>query len=455
MPKNSKQVCPDCLPVIRYNHNDLWVKFWIEPFFLNYFKFIRLIIPFRRQVLNLVLEILRLVKIVRFENKIEKFNLDNRSLIFWNEAQILNLRIALITFLGQSTELFQVQINDQIFLFEQVPLVSSFPKINFDSKLIFKNFLNKNKISTPPHEIFWFWQSQKALKYAETLGFPLVVKPVNGSLSQHVSIVKNLAELPKAIKIAQKYEPLFMVEKFAKGSLIRVNVIAQKHVFVCQRIATNVVGNGQNSILELIKIKNTERNLANFQTNFQNNYQKSNLSKLTEITKKPENLQSKNCQKISKNNLEPENKESLTKISKIILKPTLRQIKIDEELTNFLATQNLNLESILKNGDDTCLNSKITLSRGCDILELTDKAHPEIKAYFLKISQLLSANLVGFDLLCDDVSLPILEQNFAILEANSCPYLNMHEHPSSGFAQKVAQTVWQEILKNPKLLENY
>ena len=124
-------------------------------------------------------------------------------------------------------------------------------------------------------------------------------------------------------------------------------------------------------------------------------------------------------------------------------------------MTEFLATQNLNLGSIPKNNQQVFLNSKITLSRGCDILELTDEVHPEINAHFLKISQLLSANLVGFDLFCDDVSLPILGQNFAILEANSCPYLNMHERPSSGFAQKVAQTVWQEIIKTPKLLENY
>jgi hypothetical protein len=173
MSKNSKQVCPDCLPVIRHNHNDLWIKFWVEPFFLNYFKFIRLIIPFRRQVLNLVLQILKFVKIVGFETKIEKFNLDNWSLIFWNEAQLLGLPISLITVLGQSAELFRVQIGRQIFLFEQVPLVSSFPKINFDSKLIFKNFLNKNKISTPPSRDFLVLAKSKSSKIRKNFGLSL------------------------------------------------------------------------------------------------------------------------------------------------------------------------------------------------------------------------------------------------------------------------------------------
>ena len=115
MSKNSKEVCQDCLPVIRRNHNDLWVKFWLEPFFLSYFRFIRLLIPFRRQVFNLVLGILRLAGIVRFESDLQKFNLDNRSLIFWNEAKSLDLQIYLVTVFGFNTDLFRVKVKERVF----------------------------------------------------------------------------------------------------------------------------------------------------------------------------------------------------------------------------------------------------------------------------------------------------------------------------------------------------
>ena len=428
----------------------------------------------------------------------------------------------------------------------------------------------------PPHNIFWFWQSKKAQKYAQKLDFPLIVKPVNGSLSHHVSIISNLTELLQGIQIAKKYEPQFMIEKFVQGSLIRVNVIARKKVFVCQRIAANIIGNGKSSIADLIKAKNEERNIASFTKNYwQNesktkkiksqNYQK--IQKLSQILAsfykvscgfikiksnkkakstekfqifrkyflktqnssfpklpnfKPQSQKVNNYQNIKseqkysltqvfKNKILQENqsrldnlfktetkktqiwqnqskilkiktelkklsqkakilkklkstKKHLSKISinknsqernKIILKPTLRQIVIDQEMVIFLAKSGLNLQSVPPQNQQIFLNSKITLSRGADVLELTQSCTIEIKNYFVKIAELLEADLVGFDLLCDDVTLPIASQNFQIIEANSCPYLNIHEHPSSGNPQKVAQIVWQEILDNPKLLENY
>lgn len=128
---------------------------------------------------------------------------------------------------------------------------------------------------------------------------------------------------------------------------------------------------------------------------------------------------------------------------------------IDQEMISFLAKQNLNLQFVPPQNQQIFLNSKITLSRGSDVLELTQSCTIEIKNYFFKIARLLETDLVGFDLLCDDVTLPIASQNFQIIEANSCSYLNIHEHPSSGNPQKVAQIVWQEILANPKILENY
>ena len=348
-----------------------------------------------------------------------------------------------------------------------------------------------------------------------------------------------------------------------QGSLIRVNVVAQKHIFVCQRTATNIIGNGKNSIAELIKAKNEERNIASFTKNYwQNesktkkfksqNYQK--IQKLSQIlasfykvscgfikirsNKKAKstekfqifrkyflktqnspfpkfqnlNLQSQNpITQVFNNKLLQENQsrldnlfktetqktqiwqneskilkikmelkklsqkakilkklkstknqfsktsksKNLQEINIIILKPTLRQIVIDQEMISFLAKQNLNLQFVPPQNQQIFLNSKITLSRGADVLELTQSCRAEIKNYFVKIAELLEADLVGFDLLCDDVTLPIASQNFQIIEANSCPYLNIHEHPSSGNPQKVAQIVWQEILTNPKLLENY
>ena len=52
-----------------------------------------------------------------------------------------------------------------------------------------------------------------------------------------------------------------------------------------------------------------------------------------------------------------------------------------------------------------------------------------------------SDNLItddGFDFICEDISKPYFEQECAIIEANSCPSIDMHHYPVSGKVRNVA-----------------
>ena len=67
------------------------------------------------------------------------------------------------------------------------------------------------------------------------MGFPLVVKPVTGSLGYHsVYNINSAAELETAIKIARQFRPDFMVEQHVSGDNFRA--LAQKDTLIGKKV---------------------------------------------------------------------------------------------------------------------------------------------------------------------------------------------------------------------------
>lgn len=403
----SRKACVYCLPTKRYDflsfHWDFYLDFYLSKVFKVYLNWVDYLTPnfVKQDLMFWILKLLVLVKMVKFETDFSKYNFSNRSLIFLKEAQNLDLDLCLVTIFGLNTNGFLVKIGKKEYLYEQIPLSKAPNKIKFDNKIKFKKFLQKNNYSFSVGQSFG--SQRKGLKYGTKLGFPLVTKPVNGSLSKHVSMnIKNRNDLKTAIKIAKIYSPEFVVEKFIPGQLFRVTVIAQKYCFVCQKIATNVTGDGKNNIKELIKIKN---------------------------------------QKIQENSS--------------VYKAKLYNIEINSQICDFLKLQNLDLNFIPSNNQKVFLAQKSILSLGCDVVELTEEVDLQTKQIFIELAKILKTQLVGFDILSPDIKEIESKnsKNFCILEANSCPYLDMHQYPSFGKPQNVSKIVWQEILKNPDLLK--
>ena len=119
--------------------------------------------------------------------------------------------------------------------------------------------LQKNNLPTAHGQIFT--SKVKALKFGNKIGFPLVVKPYNASLSHHaICQIISEKELLNAIKIAKQYTPAFIVEKYISGSLFRASVVGKSHVFICQKDRANIIGDGYSTIEELINLKNSRIN---------------------------------------------------------------------------------------------------------------------------------------------------------------------------------------------------
>jgi len=396
--------CPHCWPTKRKNHFGVHADYYIDEtiyqFFLPFrslpfFKYGKSIHDFIR---GRMLEIMALLKIVSFNAEPDESRLYNRSLIFFKEAKKRNLDIKAIMIFDKYMNEFQLTHNNKKYYYDDIPLnIFNETPLELDRKDDIKKILRENGLPIAEGNIFI--NEKAAFDFGKSLGFPLVVKPSNGSLSQHVTCpIISEAELINAIKIAKQYSPAFIVEKFITGKLYRATVVAQKHVFICRKEKANVIGDGVSTIEKLIGEKNKHP--------FRGNTLQQNT--------------------------------------------TLHQIPITDTLITNLQKKDLSLDSVVPKNEKIYLMEKFVLSHGCDIINCGAETHLETKEMFLQTAKILKTDLVGIDFICPDITKSYKAQENAILETNGLPYIDMHQFPSHGEPDRVAEIVWDSVLEKLK-----
>ncbi|MFW6035386.1 MAG: cyanophycin synthetase [Halothermotrichaceae bacterium] len=222
-------------------------------------------------------------------------------------------------------------------------------------------------------------------KVIKKLNMPLVVKPVAGSHGKGVTLkIYNWYSLKKAYYKAKKYSRKIIVEEYHQGKDYRLLVVGGKMVAAAERQPPFIVGNGQDKIKELIKIKNSS-------------------------------------------NLRGEGHE----------KP-LTKIKIDKSLENVLQDQHYTLDSIPEKDVKVLLRYNGNLSTGGTAADVTEKVHPENRCAAVRAARLIGLDIAGIDILTPDIRIPLNHQQGAIIEVNAAPGIRMHHHPSSGNSIDVA-----------------
>lgn len=399
----TKKYCSHCLPTKRKSHFPFHLEYYLEkaksPFDRLKWGASQDISKLGRNITTnslwgIFLEFLSLFKIVRFTSTPDESKLHNLALIFFNEAKKRDIDIKVVKLFGRHLNEFKFRYKRKRYYYESIPLSMQKPSFDVDNKYKVKTLLHEHNVPVPEGKIFI--STAKATKFVESIGYPVVVKPVEGSLSWHVICpVKTDDELQRALKIVKKFRPDFIVEKYAEGELHRAAVVGQKHLFISKKEKANVVGDGASTIRVLIEEKNKDERRGHH----------------------------------SKKNT------------------TLYEINVDEDLKQGLSSKGLSLVSVLSNNEKVYLHNKVTLSCGCDIINLSAEAHIKNKQLFLKVSKLLGTNLVGLDIICSDITKPYTEQNFVIIEANSLPHIDMHQNPSHGQESPVAEKIWDVMLE--------
>lgn len=237
-----------------------------------------------------------------------------------------------------------------------------------------KNELMKSGINVPQGALLT--DKKEIISFAENIGYPVVIKPVSGSMGKGVYVnIKNKAELQTVLEELEntnKNKEL-IIEKYYPGKEYRVYVVGDKVVGAINRVPANVIGDGIHTIKELIELKNKERK--------KNPY----------LAKKP--------------------------------------IKVDNQILTLLKKNGYNLDSIPNKGEQVFLREKSNLSQGGDPIEATDELSDSVKQLAVNALKVLpSIDHAGLDIIVN----PNNRNEGTVIEINSKPEIAFHVFPLSG-----------------------
>ncbi|GFZ84632.1 ATP-grasp domain-containing protein [Nesterenkonia alkaliphila] len=229
---------------------------------------------------------------------------------------------------------------------------------------------------------------QKLRHLVAEAGYPVVLKPLRGSMGRDVytnlRTEEQLLETYRHLR-ENTAAPKLILEQHFTGEDYRVLVVGDRLVAACLRKPANVTGDGTSTIDELIKAKNAVRR--------NNPY----------LCKKP--------------------------------------ITPDREVHEYLAKQNYTLTSIPAEGIPVQLRGKANASQGGDSIDKTAEIPAAVKdAAVRAVAAIPGLAIAGVDILYDARRSPV-EDSFRVIELNSRPEIEINMYPWEGSGQDAPQHI--------------
>ena len=101
-------------------------------------------------------------------------------------------------------------------------------------------------------------------------------------------------------------------------------------------------------------------------------------------------------------------------------------------------------------GEEVALLGTANVGRGGSTENVTENTHPSLTALALKVARLLSVEVCGVDIMCEDSGKAVDEQACGIIEVNLSPGIRMHHRPSIGKPVAVANNILDISFKEQK-----
>ncbi len=228
----------------------------------------------------------------------------------------------------------------------------------------------------------------EALRAARSVGFPLVVKPLNANHGRGVSVdLRNNEQVEVAFEKAKEHSRAVLLESFITGHDHRMLVIAGELVAVAKRVPGHVVGDGAHTVAQLVDIANQDPRRG------------------------------------------------------IGHEKVLTRLELDHQADRLLTAAGLTRDSVPAKGDVVYLRSTGNLSTGGTAIDLTDQVHPDNVEMAQRVAQAIGLDVIGVDFLTPDVTKSYREVGGGICEVNAAPGFRMHVAPSEGKPRDVAGKV--------------
>ncbi|MCY7376291.1 MAG: cyanophycin synthetase [Pyrinomonadaceae bacterium] len=224
----------------------------------------------------------------------------------------------------------------------------------------------------------------------ESVGFPVVIKPLDGNHGRGATIgIETLEDALTAFHVAQSQSrsKWVIVEKMLDGGDFRALVVDNKLVAIAERTPAHVVGDGVNTIQALIDKVNEDPRRG---------YGHENV---------------------------------------------LTQIDVDGSTEKLLKAKEYTLETILPPGEILHLKTTANISTGGTAIDHTDEAHPENVFLFERIAKIIGLDIIGIDVIAPNITDPLRQNGGGVIEVNAAPGFRMHLAPSDGIGRNVAEYV--------------
>lgn len=230
---------------------------------------------------------------------------------------------------------------------------------------------------------------QEVISY---LGFPLVIKPINGNHGRGVTInINTFKEALLGFNTAKKISSSVLVEKQITGKDYRLLVINNRFVAASHRTPAHVIGDGKKTIKKLIDEVNQD----------------------------------------------PRRGFGHEKM--------LTLIKIDTLTKGIIGFKGYTLKTILEKGEKLVLKDTANLSTGGTAEDVTDVVHPANIFMAERISKIIDLDICGIDIITTDIKKPLQETGGVVIEVNAGPGFRMHLAPTKGLPRNVAAPVIDEL----------
>ncbi|HXG26975.1 MAG TPA: cyanophycin synthetase [Candidatus Binatia bacterium] len=227
-----------------------------------------------------------------------------------------------------------------------------------------------------------------AVAAARRIGFPAVVKPLDGNHGRGVHLDLRSEEDIRAAYDGARRESRsgdLVVETYITGNDYRCLVIGGKVAAIAERVPAGVVGDGRHTIRELVDITNADPRRG------------------------------------------------------IGHEKVLTRIKVDAAAEELVRKQGFELDSTPPKGTRVKLALTGNMSTGGTSIDRTQEAHPDNVEIAEMAARVVGLDVAGIDFICPDITVPVRETGGAIVEVNAAPGFRMHTHPTEGEPQYVAK----------------
>ncbi|MGI8948914.1 MAG: cyanophycin synthetase [Ornithinimicrobium sp.] len=230
----------------------------------------------------------------------------------------------------------------------------------------------------------------EAVAVARRIGYPVVVKPLDGNHGRGVGIdlrddAAVRAHWPNAA--AQSRRGIMVVESFITGNDYRCLIVGGRMQAIAERVPAHVIGDGRHTVEELVEITNAD----------------------------------------------PRRGVGHEKV--------LTRIAVTESAVELVRAQGHGMGSVPPEGEMIKLALTGNMSTGGISVDRTFDAHPENVEIAEEAARLIGLDVAGIDFICPDICAPVRETGGAICEVNAAPGFRMHTHPTVGEPQYIAKPV--------------